>query len=256
MTTSPNSSEDDIILSPYTSALINTISSIKKDTKPHDASFITVSQTVSFLAFLYEKVRNAVEFREEHLIIRAAIERIIKRRMILNENGRSIAEPLIKELLWARYYENNTIEEEKVGEIQNTIDKYFYLRNEMASGRSGKEQERIADFMLEILSCEIEETLSPTAKREVFTNYVYQIVRPHITLGEGYNQNECDVQVYIAVEKTFAHSDNPLISYHLLRLMLPDITKITWKNSEKVLQSLYEVYTEIERQLKNPLADK
>ena len=107
---------------------------------------ISVSQTVSFAAFLYEKMRNAVEFREEHLIRRAAVERMIKRRLILNENGRNLAEPLIKELLWARYYENNTLGEEKIGEIQTIIDKYFFIRNELTAGRHSGEQEKISNF--------------------------------------------------------------------------------------------------------------
>src|SRR3989338_3749235 len=114
--------EDGITLpiSKYTEALIKawTKSAAKPSLSPDK---ISVSQTVSFLAFFYEKMRNAVEFREEHLIRRAAIERIIKRRLILNENGRDIAEPLIKELLWARYYENNTLGEEKISQVQTII---------------------------------------------------------------------------------------------------------------------------------------
>ena len=35
-----------------------------------------------FFALVYEKVRNAVEYREDHLILRAAIERILKRRFL------------------------------------------------------------------------------------------------------------------------------------------------------------------------------
>ena len=91
--TEENKTAHSIILSKYTKALLkswlnpplNKMSSVVK---------ISVSQTVSFAAFLYEKMRNAVEFREEHLIRRAAVERIMKRRMILNENGRNLAEKL------------------------------------------------------------------------------------------------------------------------------------------------------------------
>ena len=53
---------------------------------PVESGF-TVSRTVSALASLYEKARNAVEFRAEHLVRRAAIERILKRRIMLGETG-------------------------------------------------------------------------------------------------------------------------------------------------------------------------
>ena len=53
-----------------------------------------VSRTVSALAVVFEKIRNAVEFRAEHLIRRAAIERILKRLVLLNGAAGSIAEDL------------------------------------------------------------------------------------------------------------------------------------------------------------------
>ena len=107
-----------IPLSKYTKAVLKSWNTPPAK-KSSSVVKISVSQTVSFAAFLYEKLRNAVEFREDHLIRRAAIERMIKRRLILNENGRNLSEVLIKELLWARYYENNSIGEDKIGEIQS-----------------------------------------------------------------------------------------------------------------------------------------
>lgn len=251
---SPELTSVSIPVSKYTEALIERWQK-NQIRKSVSSNKISVSQTVSFAAFLYEKMRNAVEFREEHLIRRATIERIIKRRLILNGNGRDIAEPLIKELLWARYYENNTIGEEKISEVQSIIDKYFFLRNELARGRKGAEHDKIANFMLEVMSCEIEENLSPDYRREAFTNYVYQQLRQHIGQFDDTEMSR-DTQVYIAVEKTFAHSDLPLIRYHLLKLYLPEIVNITWKTADKMLPQLYDIYTQIENDLKHIFGDK
>ena len=249
-----DSADIPIHISKYTEALIDKwTESSHPSVSPNK---ISVSQTVSFAAFLYEKMRNAVEFREEHLIRRATVERIIKRRMILNENGRDIAEQLIKELLWARYYENNTIGVEKISEVQTIIDKYFFLRNEISAGRGRGEQDNINQFILEVMSCEIEECLSPNSKREAFTNYVYQIIRPYISAENWSSETEKDTQIYIAVEKNFAHSDSPVIKYHLLKLIIPEITKITWKTAEKVLPVFYDAYKQIEKDLSHPLADR
>jgi len=239
-----------LTLSKYTKALIRNYQNPLKLRVP-SVIRISVSQTVSFAAFLYEKMRNAVEFREDHLIRRAAIQRILKRRLILNENGRDLAEPLIKELLWARYYENNTIGEEKIGEIQSIIDKYFFIRNELIAGRISSEQEKISDFIIEVLSCEIQENLSPNYRQEAFTNYVYQILRPYILPFN--TEEERDIQVYIAVERTFAHNDNALIRYHLLKLIVPEITEITWQTADPVLPKLYDAVNRIERDLAHPL---
>jgi len=244
---------DFIALSKYTKALIKSWLNPQKSKTPSFVK-ISVSQTVSFAAFLYEKMRNAVEFREEHLIRRAAIERIIKRRLFLNENGRNLAEPLLKELLWARYYENNTLGEEKIAEIQSIIDKYFFLKNELIQGRPQSEQNNISEFILEILSCEIEESLSPVHQKESFTNYVYQILRPYIEPFDG--EEERDIQVYIAVEKTLAHSDKALIRYHLLKLFIPGITQINWQTADRILPDFYNAYRKIEKDLNHKYAEK
>jgi len=250
----PIGSSSAIKISKYTQALIKVWE--EKAKIASTGSNISVSQTVSFAAFLYEKMRNAVEFREEHLIRRATIERIIKRRMILNDNARDIAEPLIKELLWARYYENNSINEDKIEIVQAIIDKYFFLKNELCAGRSTKEQNKISDFFLSVLSCEIEESLSPDPKREAFTNYVYQILRPYLSPFDEGGESGRDVQVYIAVERTFSHSDIHLLRFHLLKLSLPEIKTISWRQADKVLENLYDVYTRIEKDIQNPLGDK
>ena len=90
-----------IKLSKYTHALLGSLNSIKPKTRPDDLSKISVSQTVSFFALAYEKVRNAVEYREDHQIRRAAIERIMRRLLTLNPTGKDVADGLIRELLWA-----------------------------------------------------------------------------------------------------------------------------------------------------------
>lgn len=235
-----------IAISPYTEALIKTYTEKAKNLPP-TASRLSVSQTVSLAAFVYEKMRNAIEYREDHLIRRASIERILKRRLILNQNGKDIAEPLIKEMLWARYLENNTIPEEKIAEIQETIDKYAYLRNEFTVGRPSKEQKELTTWILDVVSCEIEERLCPDPRREAFTNYVYQILRPSITLADP--SVNSDVQIYIAVERAFAKSDDPLIRYHLLRLLLPELITGDWTTAEKLLPKFSEIYKQIERDI-------
>jgi len=112
---------------------------------------VTVSRTVSAAAVLYEAARNAVEFRAEHLIRRAAIERILRRRLIIKSTGSGIAEALIKELLWARYLENGHIPILKIDEIQETIDKYIALKTEVCKLTKNSDY---ANWLTGIASCE------------------------------------------------------------------------------------------------------
>ncbi len=216
---------------------------------------LKVSRTVSFLAFLYERARNAIEYREEHLIRRAAIERIIKRRLLLNENGQAIAEPLIRELLWARYLRNSSIPETKIGIIQKIIDKYLFLRKEIVPGRPANEQNKLDQFILEILSCEIEEVLAPDPQREAFNNFVYHSIMEQVALSDKKLDAEKAILVYIAMEKGFAKSDEPLIRYHLTKILLPELIGTNFQFNI-VLPQFIQTFIHIETNLKNPLIEK
>ena len=127
---------DPIVLSHFTSALLDNLKAIKPRMKPDDVSKIHVSQTVSLVALIYEKIRNAIEYREDHLIRRAAIERIIKRRLMLNPEGRGEAENVLREVLWARYFSNGSLGGQDLVKIQVIIDKYIFIKKTIITRES------------------------------------------------------------------------------------------------------------------------
>jgi len=205
-----------IILSHFTQALIESIKSIKKKLIPDDLSKITVSPTVSLFALVYERVRNAVEYREEHLIRRAAIERIVKRRIMLNPEGKNEAENVLRELLWARYFPNGSLGGQDQIVVQSIIDKYLFLRKLLLSGRSGNQKEYQWEFLVHMLTCEIEETLSPedSARYANFTFFIYQVLRNKIKI-QGLSDDQKDAYFLCALERSFRKNDKPYQRYHL-----------------------------------------
>jgi len=205
-----------------------------------------VSRTVSVLAVIYEKVRNAVEFRAEHLIRRAAIERILKRR-ILTDNGQAIAETLITELLWARYIDSSLVDKAKVTEVQRIIDRYLVVRQHLPTVNQ-KVYNVSWNVLLGLVSSEIEEAIVSAAKRGALTNFVYQAVRPKVNLPEV-AETSVNLYTYVAVERAFAQADDQLIAFHLLKIVFPEWLSLSsvdtptnlprfWKYLEIIQQSL------------------
>lgn len=241
-------------LSPLTEALVHVYE--KDHLEEYGGSEkIRVSRTVSAAAFLLEKVRNSVEFRDEHLVRRAAIERIIRRRLLFNTKGEDIARLLIRELIWAKYLPSGSIPETAVGNIQESIDKYLGLRKELLAHVTAHEHKLYSDWLLEVLSCEIEERLSVTIEREAFINYIYQLMLPTITIN-GKRDEERNLQVYIAVSKAFAKSDVPLLRYQLLKLYLPGIEQQGDDVIPSLLPKISKIITSIEGQLKHPVGSR
>src|SRR3989338_4469501 len=145
--------KDNVIeLSELTNHLTRAIAKIKERGSIDEYSKLTVSQTVSFLALVYEKVRNAIEYREDHLIRRAAIERILKRRLSLNPNGKNEAENVLRELMWARYFPNGSLGQTDIHYVQKIIDSFIDVRKKILVGRNYKHRQYLSNYLFELFT--------------------------------------------------------------------------------------------------------
>ncbi len=216
---------------------------------PKETERLDVSRTVSILAVLYEKARNAVEFRADHLIRRAAIERILKRRIMLGGGGANIAEQLIVELLWARYIDSSLVDNEKIAAIQGIIDRYLTLK------QNGAPQGVSWDTFVGLASAEIEETIVPASKRIALTNFFYQAIRPKVALAHT-DGEYANMLIYIAVERAYAQSDDALVTYHLLRVIYPQWFAATPSNVSEHKDHLLTTLVLIAKSFRDPLGDR
>lgn len=250
------SPDETIQLSNFTQALVSALGSIKSRSRPDDLSKLSVSQTVSFLALVYEKVRNAVEFREEHLVLRAAIERILKRRLSLNPEGKGEAENLIRELLWARYFDNESLSNSDSSRIQKLIDRLLFLKSQIIIGRNMEEQQFLGQFLLDLATCEIEETLKPeeTARNSNFTFYIFQVLRNKIKL-QSLSEEQRDAHFLAAIEKAYRKSDKAYQRYHLFATFYKHLQDYTMEELESVSAKLPEIFAKVEAIITSPYVD-
>lgn len=211
-----------------------------------EAERLNVSRTVSLLAVLYEKARNAVEFRAEHLIRRAAIERILKRRIMIGGAG-NVAEQLVIELLWARYIDSSLIDNGKIAAIQTIIDRSLAVKQ--------RDWGIPWDTLVGLASSEIEETIVSARKRIALTNFFYQAVQPTIALPHA-DQEYAHMLVYIAVERAYAHSDDTITTYHMLRIIDPDWFTATAQNAAAHADRLRNALGLIAKALGDPSLDR
>lgn len=241
-----------IVLSNFTNALLDSLRGIKRHSAPDDLSKITVSQTVSLFALVYERIRNAIEYREDHLIRRAAIERIVKRRLMLNPEGKGEAENVIRELLWARYFSNGSLGGRDLLVLQQIIDKYYTIRRSIIAGRPLEMQQYLSEFILQMMTCEIEETLSPevASKYASFTFFIYQVLRKKIQI-EGLSEDQKDAYFLAALERSYRKSDKPSQRYHLFTTFYKPINQYTTKELTSLMTKLPEIFKKIDETLEN-----
>ena len=216
-----------------------------------DEPKITVNPIVSKFASWYEKLRNAMEFREDEVVLRATIERILKRRLLLGGNGRSTALHLVKELLWARYLPTHDIPESTVKQVEESIDLYLALRMKILEQHRMSES-LINDWIYDLMSSDIQYILNPKYRKEVMTNFMFYVLKDDVTITDDSNETK-DAQVFMAVRKAFAKDDLAFLRYHLFSQYFG---KLTAENVEYVAAHFPDGYEEIMRELNYPLKDR
>lgn len=219
----------------------------KKETKQSSA-VLTVSPLVSDVARWYEKLRNAMENHEEEIIIRSAIERILKRRLIFEKKGPAVAAPLIRELLWAKYFEDNTISEKLITEVGSKIDLYLELFNAVNKEHKVR-KETLYNWFIEVLSADLASILHPDHENELMANFMYHILKKKILIRNE-SEETTDVQIFIAVRRSFLKEDQAMLRFNLF---LQYFGELKSSNLEQISKDFLDGYKNIEKSWEYPL---
>jgi len=223
------------------------------------AATIHVDEAASKVAAFYEKIRGIIDWKEEHLLKKGAIERSLKRKLfgidLTNGLANSIAESLVLELIRGGHFPNDKIEEIKITEVQKAIDKYIFILNHSPQNQN-KSKIRFPNWLYSIAACEIEEILSPSLKERSLINYMFEQMRERIRLNKKIEDKEKNIQIYIAVQKTLFNLDTPIISYHILKYKYPQ-----WKNPDQnqlaeLAKNIYFIWEALEKDFSHPLSGK
>lgn len=228
-----------------------------------DIARIKVSELISKMAFYYEKIRNSVDYKEEHLLRKNAIERILKRQLIIEgsmtvKNAHDVANHLLVELIRAAYLPNDTIPETKIDDIALVLEKYLKLRKySQASFRELQINERreMNNWIIAIAASDIEEQLGRNKSDLMVIDHMYGIMTEHVELPDNFGEaKDRDIQIYLAIHRNYLKFDREMLSFILFKYFNAD-----WRNpSEEEIQNigskLLKLKTAIDKQLDHPLA--
>ncbi len=212
---------------------------------------ITVNDLLSKIASWYEKFRTAMDYGSEETIPRRAIERMLKRMLFLETNSTSIAKDLVRELIWAGYFPNATVPHSLIEEVGNSIDLHLKLKREIGKQKV-LSSDNLNEFILEILSCEIFYILLPNKEKEAVANFMFRVLSKSITIEEESEQTK-DIQVFLAIRKSFARDDIAFLRYKLFRQIFG---RLTQANFENVVSNFANGYKEIKTQLTYPKKER
>lgn len=254
----------------------------RKQLRDDGSPRIQVSELISKMAFFYEKIRNAVDYDEDHLLRKNAIARILKRQvriegLLKTTRTGELAKHLLSELIRGGYLPNNSLPESKIKEVASILDKYLKLKDRVVQheesssefkSKNKKSRDLAQDksslvvFLLNLAACEIEEGLVFNQTKQAMVNVMFD------TLNQGINlpadlpyARDLQIQIYLSISRNYSRYDEDMITFVLFKYYNngwsgESFESISSSKDEQINQialTIRDLRGAIEYQLKHPL---
>jgi hypothetical protein len=241
-----------------------------------DTPKINVSTVISKLAFFYEKIRNAIDYEEDHLLRKNAIIRILKRQVVIegvikNIDTVEISKHLLSELIRAGYLPNDKLPETKVADVSKMLEKYIKLRNICVAKINSEmnikkdvnkvknlinEKNVLTDWVLALAACEIEENLNPNKVKQAIIANLYDFLSHNLQLASDMDfQVDREIQIYLSICRTYGKFDEDMLAFVLFKYYNDDWTKdnLGEEDITRIAALARALRVEVTRQVHHPL---
>jgi len=220
---------------------------------------LKVNSVVGKAAFVYEKIRNAVDYQEEHLVRKNAIYRILKRKLLFEKvilenyllekyHHENMTRHLIMELMRAGYLTKD-VPLKMVDVVDAIVQKYNKLITKIKE-TDGRVDRKTYRWLLEMTAVEIENALIPSHKEKALINAMFSVYNPRVEIND-LEDKEKELQVYLACHKALYKWDDAMLRFLLLNLYYPNWKSPDAKLFVKLSADINEVRANFDKQLQS-----
>lgn len=184
---------------------------------------VEIPDTADHAYWAYEQLRNAVEYQEQHLLMRSSINRFLT-RTFNNEQTKTqaLGYEVIHELTKARYLANGAVMQSTVELLDARIENYRQLY--IAAKPSFADEQYLFDTLVGIVSADVQHILLPNAAQDALIDFTYHSFQEHIDVEERL-ENDDAIALYAAVQTALLKSDTPTIRYYMFQNQFPQWNK-------------------------------
>jgi hypothetical protein len=212
---------------------------------------IHVDEIASKVAAFYERARNIIDYREEHLFRKSFIVRALKRRLALN-GGKDIAEPLIRDVIRAGHLPNDKVPETKIPEVARVIATFKEVRD-MLKGESMGDRRVLTDWFFRVTASAVEETLFPPVYERAMADFMVSTIRRNVIVRNAtLEESRISTGIFVAVERALLRADNDQLRLHLFRFLHSDKAGFNPENAADIAVALPGIEKQIEKALVDP----
>ena len=184
------------------------------NTKAETLHVVGAGRTISTL---YEQLRNAAEYSEDHLLLQRAIRRFYTRLFITGDIPQleSSGEELVTELTLSGYIANDSIPLAKIDALTQKAAEYYDAYSAL------KQPPRVIQrWVVDVLAVEIHSHLTDYLVRESFEQFVFEHFKDSIDTASLYGKRvpkDYELLLFVAVHRALLKSDDATIRWALLR---------------------------------------
>lgn len=200
----------------------------------------------------YEKLRNLVEYQEEHNIRRSAMERILRRHLHFGA-VHGLGLPLLREYVSGGYLPNNTVPEKVAIQVEAIVGKYMLLARNLKPS-PGFDAAELRKWCISFAATEVHNLFFPNTAAELTTDALHTTALMRLKFTAAVSEAKLFSQCYIACRRTLLRSTDAETVYALLLKYFPNLTFVKTEAEVVVLaEPLSRGLVATVRQLKKPL---
>jgi len=223
-------------------------------TAPEEIGRIHVDEIASRIAAFYEKARNVIDYKEEHLLRKGFINRVLRRRLLLKLDS-NLSESVIKEAVRAGHLPNDTVPETKIGELATLINNHKCLLENIPRDIPRKERESLIEWLTQVSVNTIEENLFPPTRENMLAHLMFAVLRDDFLIrGASIEKADIHAQLFIGIQRALLKTDSDQLHYRLLKFIEPEWDSMTPQVCIRIAQNLPQTKRHIDKLTKSRLA--
>lgn len=197
---------------------------------PRDEEILESSEVPFFLSkvsdrasLFYEKIRSAVDNKEEHFLRRHAIRRVVKRIGWYSADSTLITTALLRELYRGGYLPKEHVSRHTEEEVRKMIEAFMRLNDAVRMSVEVSEFVQLKSRLLDIVSGAIEDRLYAAANDDPMVLTLMRVVSDALSVRgySGLTEETLQILVYFAAWRSLFGADSSLLVYKLWRMEHP-----------------------------------
>lgn len=226
-----------------------------KGNRQYSADLIRVSNLTQGIEFVYEKIRNALEYQEENLWLKNAIFRILKRKFLHLLAKEQIGREMIEELIRGRYLENNYYPESTAADLDALLEKYRVALEAFETNTTLSESKALPheEWFLSLAAAEIADFFLQNSLSRAYVNYFWKTMEERVDVTAGMAGPELSEQIYLAAYRNFLQADTAMEQYELFRIKHSEWFFNQQSAFEEIGKNIIMLRQDLQEALQNPL---